>query len=220
MGVWPGAATGDCFDCIATLAFLAGCTQRIQLLTSVVVVPHRPAVLAAKLFTTADVLSGGRVIAGIGAGWMREEFAALGTPAVRRARRSDRRIPGRPGGRCGPSDGRRTHGKYAKFADVLFSPKPASQPRLPIWVGGESAPALRRTVQVRRRLVSGVEQPENPPQHARAPARRASNNCIARRSSAGRDPSSIDVALPVVCPAHVDYRAKSRAVAVVQRQLG
>ena len=79
-GVWPGAPTGECFDCIATLAFLAGCTQRLKLLTSVAVVPHRPAVLAAKLFLTADVLSGGRVIAGVGTGWMREEFEALGTP--------------------------------------------------------------------------------------------------------------------------------------------
>ena len=79
-GIWPGAPTGECFDVIATLAFLAGCTQRIKLLTSVAVVPYRPAVLAAKLFLTADVLSGGRVIAGVGSGWMREEFEALGTP--------------------------------------------------------------------------------------------------------------------------------------------
>src|ERR1700736_2045849 len=61
-GIWPGAPTGECFDAIATLAFLAGCTQTIKLLTSVVVVPHRPPVLTAKLFQTADILSGGRVI--------------------------------------------------------------------------------------------------------------------------------------------------------------
>src|SRR5690242_1072054 len=62
-GIWPGAPTGECLDAIATLAFLAGCTQKIRLLTSVVVVPYRPAVLAAKLFLTADILSGGRAIA-------------------------------------------------------------------------------------------------------------------------------------------------------------
>src|SRR5271156_1117138 len=67
-GIWPGAPTGECFDAIATLTFLAGFTQRIRLLTSVLVVPHRPAVLAAKLLTTADALSGGRVIAGVGSG--------------------------------------------------------------------------------------------------------------------------------------------------------
>ena len=60
--------------------FLRDARRRLKLLTSVAVVPHRPAVLAAKLFMTADVLSGGRVIAGVGTGWMREEFEALGTP--------------------------------------------------------------------------------------------------------------------------------------------
>src|SRR5580658_9300608 len=72
-GIWPGAPTGECFDAIATLTFLAGFTQRIRLLTSVLVVPYRPAVLTAKLLTTADALSGGRVIAGVGSGWMKEE---------------------------------------------------------------------------------------------------------------------------------------------------
>src|ERR1700712_3330306 len=79
-GVWLGAPSGECFDAIATLTFLAGFTQRIRLLTSVLVVPHRPAVLTAKLLATADVLSGGWVIAGVGSGWMKGEFAALGTP--------------------------------------------------------------------------------------------------------------------------------------------
>ena len=106
-GVWPGAPTGECFDAIATLTFLAGFTQRIRLLTSVLVVPHRPAVLTAKLLATADVLSGGRVIAGVGSGWMKEEFAAL-----RDRRRSRSAAPSptnisAPGNRCGPRTGRR-----------------------------------------------------------------------------------------------------------------
>ena len=66
-----------------TLTFLAGITERIRLLTSVLVVPYRPAVLTAKLLATADVLSGGRLIAGIGSGWMKEEFAALDTRSLR-----------------------------------------------------------------------------------------------------------------------------------------
>ena len=145
-GVWPGAPTGECFDAIATLAFLAGCTQRIKLLTSVVVVPYRPAVLAAKLFLTADVLSGGRVIAGVGSGWMREEFEALGTPPFdERGAVTDEYLPAwkalwtqaRPA----------LDGKYAQFDNVVFAPKPASKPHPPIWVGGESPPALRRAVQ-------------------------------------------------------------------------
>ena len=79
-GKHPAAQEGECFDVLATLAFLAGCTERIKLLSSVAVVPHRPAVLTAKLYQTADILSEGRVIVGVGAGWEREEFEALGAP--------------------------------------------------------------------------------------------------------------------------------------------
>ena len=59
-GILAGPPTGECFDTIATLAFLAGCTQTDQAADLLVVVPHRPAVLAAKLFHTVDVLSNGR----------------------------------------------------------------------------------------------------------------------------------------------------------------
>ena len=190
-GRWPGADTGDCFDCIATLAFLAGCTQRIKLLTSVVVVPYRPAVLTAKLFMTADVLSGGRVIAGVGVGWMPEEFAALGTPPfAERGAVTDEYLEA---WRLLWTDAKPKHdGKYAKFADVLFSPKPASQPRLPIWVGGESAPALRRTVKYGDAWYPASNNQDN---HLNTPARLQKGieklHRVAER--ADRDPSSIDV---------------------------
>jgi probable F420-dependent oxidoreductase len=139
-GIWPGAPTGECFDAIATLAFLAGCTQCIKLLTSVVVVPHRPAVLAAKLFLTADVLSGGRIIAGVGTGWMQEEFEALGTPPFAdRGAVTDEYLEAWR--RLWTEDRPALDGKYAKFDNVVFAPKP----HLPIWVGGESPPALWRT---------------------------------------------------------------------------
>ena len=66
-GVFGAAEHGHCFDQLATLAFLAGCTERLRLLTSVLVVPHRPPILAAKLLATIDVLSNGRLIVGAGA---------------------------------------------------------------------------------------------------------------------------------------------------------
>jgi probable F420-dependent oxidoreductase len=144
-GIWPGAPTGECLDCIATLAFLAGCTQRIRLLTSVAVVPYRPAVLAAKLFLTADALSGGRVIAGVGTGWMREEFEALGAPPyAERGAVTDEYL--RAWRALWDEERPALQGRYARFDNVVFAPKPAAKPHLPIWVGGESAPALRRTV--------------------------------------------------------------------------
>jgi len=146
-GIWPGAPTGECFDCIATLAFLAGCTERLKLLTSVAVVPHRPAVLAAKLFLTADVLSGGRVIAGVGTGWMREEFEALGTPPYEeRGAVTDEYLDAFR--ELWTQDAPRFEGRHVKFADILFEPKPVQKPYPPIWVGGESGPALRRTARI------------------------------------------------------------------------
>lgn len=146
-GVWPGSDTGECFDAIATLAFLAGCTQRIKLLTSVVVVPYRPAVLTAKLFATADVLSGGRVIAGVGAGWMREEFAALGAPPFEeRGAVTDEHL--RAWKALWTEQRPALHGTYTNFDNVVFAPKPASRPHPPIWIGGESPAALRRAAQL------------------------------------------------------------------------
>jgi probable F420-dependent oxidoreductase len=205
-GVWPGAPTGDCFDCIATLAFLAGCTQRIRLLTSVAVVPYRPAVLAAKLLMTADVLSGGRVIAGVGTGWMREEFEALEAPPfARRGAVTDEYL-----------DAWRTlwtearpalDGTYAKFDNVLFAPKPVRK-SIPIWVGGASPPALRRTVKYGD---AWYPVSNNATVHLNTPARLQQGIQRLHRvaEQAGRDPASIDVgylwfAPPVWEPQHDD----------------
>jgi probable F420-dependent oxidoreductase len=146
-GVWPGAPTGECLDVIATLAFLAGITQKVKLLTSVLVVPHRPAVLTAKLLTTADVLSGGRLITGIGSGWMKEEFAALQTPPFEaRGAVTDEFIAAWKS--LWIDDRPAMNGTHVRFDNVVFRPLNASRPHPPIWVGGESAPALRRAAKV------------------------------------------------------------------------
>jgi len=190
-GVWPGAPTGECFDAIATLSFLAGFTQRIKLLTSVLVVPHRPAVLAAKLLLTADVLSGGRVIAGVGSGWMKEEFAALGTPPFEeRGAVTDEYLQAwralwtqeRPA----------IDGKFVKFDNVVFKPKPVSSPHPPIWVGGESAPALRRTVKFGDAwypVSNNVRILMNTPATLKGGIERLHRAA----EKAGRDPASIDI---------------------------
>ena len=191
-GIWPGASTGECFDAIATLTFLAGFTQRIRLLTSVLVVPHRPAVLTAKLLTTADVLSGGRVIAGVGSGWMQEEFAALETPPFAdRGAVTDEYI--RAWKSLWTEDRPVIDGKFVKFDNVVFQPKPTSRPHPPIWVGGESAPALRRAAQVGDGwypVSNNAQIPLNTPallQAGRDRLHRAAEK-------ARRDPASIDIA--------------------------
>jgi probable F420-dependent oxidoreductase len=190
-GIWPGAPTGECFDCIATLAFLAACTQHIKLLTSVAVVPYRPAVLAAKLFLTADVLSGGRVIAGVGSGWMREEFEALGTPPyAERGAVTDEFL--KVWKTVWTSTRPSFDGTYTKFDNMVFMPPPASKPHPPIWVGGESPPALRRVAQFGDAWypVSNNQQIRlNTPQRLKG----GIDNMQRVVEKTGRDPGSIDV---------------------------
>ncbi len=191
-GVWPGAPTGECFDAIATLSFLAGFTQRIKLLTSVLVVPHRPAVLTAKLLSTADVLSGGRVIAGVGSGWMKEEFAALGTPPFEeRGAVTDEYIAAWKS--LWTEDRPSASGKHVSFDNVVFKPKPAASPHPPIWVGGESAPALRRTV----RFGDAWYPVSNNAQillNSPALLKGGIDRLQKAAEKAGRDPASIDIA--------------------------
>lgn len=146
-GEWAGAKVGECLETVTAASFLAAATSRVRLLTSVLVVPHRPAVLAAKMLTTVDVLSGGRLTVGCGAGWMREEFEALGTPPYSdRGKVTDEYIEAF---RTLWTQERPTlDGTYTQFANVLFEPKPAQRPHPPIWIGGESPPAIRRAARL------------------------------------------------------------------------
>jgi probable F420-dependent oxidoreductase len=190
-GVWPGTPTGECFDVLGTLCFLAGCTERIGLLSSVMVVPHRPAVTAAKMLATADVLSGGRVIAGVGAGWMREEFEALGAPPFdHRGTVTDEFLTAFR--TLWAEDAPAFHGDHTKFNDVIFRPKPVRK-RIPIWVGGESAPSLRRAMRFGDAWypVSNNQQiPLDTPARLAKGIERLHRTAEAER----RDPASIDVA--------------------------
>ena len=146
-GEFINAGTGERNEQLIELAFVAARTTKLRLVTSVMVVPHRPAVLAAKQLATIDVLSGGRVTLGIGAGWMKEEFEALGTPPFeQRGRVTDEYIAAFR--ELWTEDRPKFSGKYVKFDNITFAPKPAQKGGIPIWVGGESGPALRRTARL------------------------------------------------------------------------
>jgi probable F420-dependent oxidoreductase len=111
------------------------------------VVPHRPAVLAAKQLATIDVLSGGRVTVGIGAGWMKEEFEALGVPPFeQRGKVTDEYIAAFR--ELWTKDKPAFKGQFVAFDKITFAPKPLQKGGIPIWVGGESGPALRRTARM------------------------------------------------------------------------
>src|SRR6266853_468197 len=138
-GEFPGRAGGDRHEQLTAVAFVAAKTSKLRLVTSVTVVPHRPPVLTAKILATIDVLSEGRLTWGIGVGWCQEEFEAIGTePFGARGAVTDETIAvcREPWSNENPS----FNGKYAKFSNVFFQPRPV-QKRVPIWVGGESAPA-------------------------------------------------------------------------------
>jgi probable F420-dependent oxidoreductase len=200
-----GAATlGHCFDQPTTLAFLAGCTRSIGLLTSVMVVPHRPPVLAAKILATADVLSDGRIRVGCGAGWLREEFEALETrPFADRGRVTDEYIAAFK--ELWTAEEPRYQGRHVRFADIVFAPKPVQRPHPPIWIGGESKAAMRRAVRLGDAWYPGSRNPQH---RLDTPARLAAAMAELERmtEAEARDPAGIGRAYIVFSP--VEWQAQ------------
>ena len=128
---------------LTAAAFIAAKTTRIRLVLAVMVVPHRPAVLAAKMLSTIDVLSGGRLVVGIGAGWLEAEFAAVvGPPFAARGRVTDEYLSAFR--TLWTAEVPHFEGNWVKYDGIYFEPKPVQNPHPPIWVGGESGPSLRR----------------------------------------------------------------------------
>ena len=142
-GEFPSGAGADRLEQLTTAAFIAAATSKLGIVTSVMVVPHRPAVLTAKMLATIDYLSRGRLTLGIGAGWCKEEFEAIGAPPFEdRGHVTDEWMMACK--ELWSNKDPKFDGKYVKFDEVVFTPKPV-QKSIPIWVGGESGPALRRT---------------------------------------------------------------------------
>ena len=133
------------FDPLVTLGVLAGATSRVQLGTTVLIVPYRNAVVTAKMVSSLDALSGGRVVLGVGAGWVAAESAMLGVPFAERGPMTDEHLLAMR--ELWTSAAPSFAGKYTQFSDLTFEPKPVQKPHPPIWVGGHSRAALRRTAQ-------------------------------------------------------------------------
>ncbi|HEY6421612.1 MAG TPA: TIGR03619 family F420-dependent LLM class oxidoreductase [Candidatus Binataceae bacterium] len=134
---------GRYLDVLATLAYLAGATERIRLGVSVLVLPYRPAVLTAKQIATIQELSGERMILGVGVGWMRPEFAALGVDARKRgalATETLRVIHHLFASDVAPA----FNGNLVKFPSFVFLPRPK---RPAIWVGGAGEHAIKRVLE-------------------------------------------------------------------------
>jgi probable F420-dependent oxidoreductase len=124
------------FNPVATLGWIAGQTTNVRLMTNVYIAAYRHPLETAKAFGTLDHLSGGRVILGVGAGHVEGEFAALGVSFADRGRLTNEAI-----------DGILDAWTDEFVGDVGLRPRPAQQPRPPIWIGGSSKPALRRVAE-------------------------------------------------------------------------
>ncbi len=151
---YPYAADGvatfrpdeDYYDPLATLNFLAGCTQKIRLGTHVLILPYRNPVVTAKMLSTLDVLSGGRVILGAGVGWMEEEFQALGLDTyAQRGAVTDEYI--QLFKELWTKDEPEFQGEHYQLSGMGFMPKPVQKPHPPIWIGGHTNPAIRRAAE-------------------------------------------------------------------------
>jgi probable F420-dependent oxidoreductase len=138
-----GAMSTTWYDPVATLGFLAAVTTRVRLLSHVAVVGLRHPLVSAKQYATLDALSGGRLILGVGAGHVAEEFDAVGADFARRGPVLDETIDALKAA-LGPEEFPEHHGERYDFAGLGQRPRPVQRPRPPVWVGGSSPAAVRR----------------------------------------------------------------------------
>lgn len=144
-GQFPLPPTTNFLEPLTALALVAGVTERLRLGTTVLVLPHRHPVLAAKMLATLDHLAPGRVILGAGVGWMREEIELLGAPYAARGAWTDEAI--RIMRACWASERVSHRGRFFSFPEVGFAPRPAAG-TIPIWIGGHTPRALRRVAEL------------------------------------------------------------------------
>ena len=130
------------YDPLVVLSYVAACTSKIKLGTSVLIMPYRNPIATAKALATLDQMSGGRVIAGVGSGWNQAEFDALGRPYRQRGSRTNEYL--QLWQACWAPGITSFQGRYYSFENMHINPKPLQQPHPPIWIGGSGAGSLRR----------------------------------------------------------------------------
>ena len=145
---WPAAemATKLWLDMPTVAAHFAAVTRRLKFLSGVIVLPYHHPVALAKALATLDVVSGGRVLFGVGAGWMEAEFRRLGLPFGERSAVTDEYL--RAIKELWSSDTPRFDGKYLSFDDVSFYPKPVQNPHIPIFIGGTGPRPFQRVAEL------------------------------------------------------------------------
>ncbi|SJZ85103.1 probable F420-dependent oxidoreductase, Rv2161c family [Enhydrobacter aerosaccus] len=187
---YPYSATGRLFgspsdplpDPLIWMAFMAAATTRLRFMTGVIILPLRHPLVLAKQVATLDFMSQGRIELGIGVGWLKEEFEALGVPFEKRGKRTDEYIAAMRA--LWANDGASFTGEFVNFTEVSCNPKPIKG-RVPIVIGGHSEAAARRAGRIGDGFFPSIG--------AQVDTRPLFD--IARRTAetAGRDPAAIEM---------------------------
>jgi len=143
-GSFSLASTENFLEPFTLLAYVAAVTRTIKLGTTVIILPYRNPIVQAKMLACLDVLSGGRLICGVGVGWLEKEFQVLGASYKDRGAVTDEYIQILK--ILWTEEQPAFAGRFYAFDGITFHPKPLQKPLPPIWVGGHSRPAIRRAV--------------------------------------------------------------------------
>ncbi len=171
-------------DPLVWLSFVAAHTERIKLATGMLILPQRSPLITAKEFATLDVLSHGRAILGVGIGWLREEFEALGVPFEGRGRRAEEYVEAMRV--LWSQDEPSYEGATVRFHDARMWPKPVHR-RIPVVIGGHGEVAARRAGRLGDGFFPGRSMPEDVKPMLEVMRQAAED--------AGRDPAAIELTL-------------------------
>ncbi|ANI37866.1 TIGR03619 family F420-dependent LLM class oxidoreductase [Mycolicibacterium vaccae] len=149
------------FHSTVAQAFLAGATRHIPINSCVTLLPLQHPVVLAKALSTADWMSGGRIMATFGVGWDAEEFEVLGVPFHKRGRLADEYLAAIV--ELWTSEHPRFDGEFVTFANIAFEPKPVQKPCIPIWIGGDADAPLRRAARWATGWIPFLTPPEQIP---------------------------------------------------------
>jgi probable F420-dependent oxidoreductase len=130
------------FSAYPAMAHFAGATETIRVNSCIAILPVQHPIVTAKALSTMDWLSGGRVTVTFAVGWLKEEFDLLGIPFSERGARSEEYIQAIIA--LWTQDDPQFEGRFVSFRDVAFEPKPVQKPHLPVWMGGDADPVLKR----------------------------------------------------------------------------
>lgn len=172
-------------ETMTMLGYMAACTETIKLGSTVIILPYRNPIVQAKMFASLDVLTNGRMICGGGVGWLEKEFETLGVPYDQRGPMSDEYLQIFKILWTEPNP--EFHGKFYDIDGIQFNPKPVQKPHIPIWVGGHTRRALRRTAKYGDCWHTTRQTPDFVAQNL--PYLRQ------QTEKAGRDPASISISL-------------------------